>query len=168
MDFGVNKTPIEIIREDAFGGTYFRDIYSSINGKWYKKTWKEFNQLKNIDQKYYCSDYYDVRVNKYSVKCGTSLRVWENKDWINRIDPYGSFHWYFRYWLGRRLEDNGRQINRRKKNVSRFRGKLVKMTKDACSKFDDYSILPKTIQILLHWGYELTEGDFLLIQQINV
>ena len=38
MDFGVNKTPIEIIREDAFGGTYFRDIYFSINGKWYKKT----------------------------------------------------------------------------------------------------------------------------------
>ena len=28
-----------------------------------------------------------------------------------------------------------------KKNTSRFRGKLVKMNKDAYSKFDDYSIL---------------------------
>ena len=28
------------IKEGAFGGTYFRDIYSSVNGKWYKKTWK--------------------------------------------------------------------------------------------------------------------------------
>ena len=50
-----------------------------------------------------------------------------------------------------------------KKIVSRFRGKLVKMIKDANSKFDDYSISPKIRQILLHWGYELTEkGCFLL------
>ena len=53
MDFSPNKTPIEIIKEGAFGGTYFGDIYSGINGNWYKKSWKE---LKNIDQKYYCSD----------------------------------------------------------------------------------------------------------------
>ena len=33
MDFGTNKTPVEIIIEGAFGGTYFRDIYSGINGK---------------------------------------------------------------------------------------------------------------------------------------
>ena len=31
MDFGANKMPIEVIREGAFGGTYFRDIYSGIN-----------------------------------------------------------------------------------------------------------------------------------------
>ena len=34
MDFGVNKTPVE---EGALGGTYFRDIYSGVNGKWYRK-----------------------------------------------------------------------------------------------------------------------------------
>ena len=43
--------------------------------------------------------------------------------------------------------------------MSRFRGKLVKI-KDAGSKFNDYSISPKIRQILLHWGYELTEKDF--------
>ena len=48
MDFGANKTPVEIIREGAFGGTYFRDIYSGITGKWYKKSWKEFDQLKDL------------------------------------------------------------------------------------------------------------------------
>ena len=26
MDFGANKTPVEVIKEGAFGGTYFRDI----------------------------------------------------------------------------------------------------------------------------------------------
>ena len=49
MDFGANKMPIKVIKECTFGRTYFRDIYSGINGKWYKKTWKEFDQLKNID-----------------------------------------------------------------------------------------------------------------------
>ena len=52
MNFNPNKTPIEI-KEGAFGGTYFRDIYSGINGKWYKNSWKEFDQLKNIDAKFY-------------------------------------------------------------------------------------------------------------------
>ena len=42
------------------------------------------------------------------------------------------------------------------------------MIKDAGSKFADYSIWAKIRQILLHWGYELTEKDFLLTQQINV
>ena len=46
------------------------------------------------------------------------------------------------------------------KIVSRLRGKLVKMIKDADSKLDDYSILPKTRQVFLHLGYELTEKDF--------
>ena len=31
MDFRSNKTPVERIKEGAFGGTYFRDIYSGIN-----------------------------------------------------------------------------------------------------------------------------------------
>ena len=37
----------------------------------------------NIDQKYYCSNYYNVSVNEYGVKCGTSLRFCERKGWIN-------------------------------------------------------------------------------------
>ena len=118
--------------------------------------------MKDIDQKYFCSDYYDVSVNKYGVKCGTSLIFWENKGWSNKIGPYGWFQWYFRYWLGRRSEDDATKINRWKKIVSRFRGKLVKMIKDAGSKYD-YSISPNVRQILLHWAFELTEKGFLMI-----
>ena len=90
MEFGAKKTAIEVIKEGAFGGTYFRDIYSGINEKWQKNLWKEFVQLKNIDAKFYASDYY-VNVNKYGVKCGTSLRFWENEGQINKIDPMVGF-----------------------------------------------------------------------------
>ena len=62
MKFSPNKTPVEIIKESAFGGTYFRNIYSGIN----ENSWKEFVHLKNIDAKFYASDYYDVSVNMVS------------------------------------------------------------------------------------------------------
>ena len=168
MEFEANKTAVEVIKEGALGGTYFRDIYSGVTGKWYKKSWKEFDQLKDIDQMHYFSDYYDVSVNKYGVKCGSLLRFWTNKGCINEIDPYGQFQWYFRYWLGRRSKDDRRQIDRWKGIVSRFRGKLVKIIKDAGSKFDDYSVSPKIRQILLQWSYELTKKIFSLICKINV
>ena len=38
MDFGANKTPVEVIEKGGFGRTYFRDIYSRVNGKSYKKS----------------------------------------------------------------------------------------------------------------------------------
>ena len=117
--------------------------------------------LMNIDCKYYCSNCYDTSVNKYGLLCGTSLRFWENKEWSNPIDPYGWFQWYFRYFLGRRSVDDERQINRWKGIVSRFKGKLVEMIKDANSRFDGYSISPKVRQMLLHWGYELVDSDLL-------
>ena len=62
------------MKERAFEGTYFRDVYFGINEKWYKTSWKEFVQIQNIDTKFYASDYYDVNVNNDGVKCGTSLR----------------------------------------------------------------------------------------------
>ena len=101
-----------------------------------------------------------MSVNKYGVKCGTSLRFFGKKSRINEIDPYGWFQWYFRYWLGGRSKDDERQINSCKKIVSRFRGKFVIMIKDADSKFGDYSISPNIRQILLLWGYKLTEKYF--------
>ena len=116
-----------VIKKGAFGGTYFRDIYSGVNGKVYKISWKKFDELKNIHSKYHSSDFYDVKLNYYGVEVRTSLRFWESKGWINKIDPYGWFQWYFRYWKGRRSKDDFRQIGRWKRNASRFVGILNKM-----------------------------------------
>ena len=70
MDFRPNITPVEMIKKGALGGTYVRDIYSSLTDK---NPWRDFKGLKDIDQKYYCSNYYDSRANKYGVKCRKSL-----------------------------------------------------------------------------------------------
>ena len=51
--------------------------------------------------------------------------------------------------LGTGLVEGQKMIDG-KKIASMFRGKLVKMIKDAGSKFDDYSTFPKIRQILLH------------------
>ena len=147
MDFGENETPVEVIKEEAFGGIYVRDIYSGVNGKWYRKPWKDSDELKNDDQNYYCSNYYDVNVNKYCAECETSLKFWENEGWIDSINPCGCFQWYFRYWLGRRSLDDKRQIARWKGIVNRFKGKLIKTIKDVNGRFDDYFISPKIRQI---------------------
>ena len=45
MDFGGNKTPVEVIKESAFGGKYFRSIYSGVTKEphgwfqWYFRCW---------------------------------------------------------------------------------------------------------------------------------
>ena len=145
MEFNPNISPIDVIKKGAFGGTYFRNIYSSVNNKWYKISWKEVEEFKDIDKKYYSSDFYDVDLNYYKVEAGTSLRFWESKGWINKTDPYGWFQWYFRYWKRRRSEDDIRQINRWKRIVSRFVG-IFKKGKD----------IKKIRDILLHWCDELT------------
>ena len=79
MEFNPNKTPVDIIKEEAFGGNYFRDIYSGANRKWYRRSWKEFNEIKSFDQKFYSSSYYYVKLNRYKVKTGTSLTFSKNK-----------------------------------------------------------------------------------------
>ena len=45
------------------------------------------------------------------MECGTSLRFWENKGWINEIDPYGWFKWF--------------QLSREKKNKSKDNQKKI-------------------------------------------
>ena len=46
MNFSPNKTSIEIIKESAFGGTYFRDIYSGINEKMVQKSMERICSVK--------------------------------------------------------------------------------------------------------------------------
>ena len=77
----------------------------------YIKSWKELDQLEDIDQIYFCSNYY-VCVSKYGVECEHHQDSGKIYGWINSIDTYGWFQSHFRYWLGRRSLDDERKINK--------------------------------------------------------
>ena len=165
--FKPNKTPKQIFKAGAFGGTYFRDIYSSVTKKKYKgKTViKEYPKswFKGFDiEKMIISQKYDKKINKYGVKCGTSLESWENSGWIVKQDPYGWFQWYCRYSMGRRTNDDERQINRWLKLAGpngRFRRRLMNEIIKKGKRYNDKTVSPVIRQVLLHWGYELTSKD---------
>ena len=113
-------------------------------------------KIKQINIKNRAYNFYDDMINIRDFD--SNLLKIDQKSFknIGIFYPDGWFQWYFRYWLGRGSADDERQINRWKGIASRFKGELVKMIKDAHSRYDDYAILSKIRQILFHWGYELT------------
>tara|TARA_Y100001970_G_scaffold31463_1_gene39111 strand:- start:17101 stop:17670 length:570 start_codon:yes stop_codon:yes gene_type:complete len=167
-DFTPNLTPEEIYRLGSFGGTYWRPIKSNITGKKYENQHKEFpdSWWKGLPDNWLVTEWnkYDKKINKYGVKVGTTLRFWEKKNWITKLDPYGWVQWYCRFYQGRRNKDEDeRQIKRWKGVASengRFRKRLIGLIIKKDTSWDDITISPKIRQTLQHWGYQLTKKDF--------
>ena len=114
MTFGTNKTPAEVIKEEEFGRTYFRDIYSGINGKWYTQSRKKFDELKNVYKKYYCSNI--MTLASINIKLNVELHQDSGKikdGLILQILMDGWSQWYFKYWLDRKSLDDKRKIARK-------------------------------------------------------
>merc|ERR1711936_160158 len=165
-EFRPNMTPKEVLQAGSFGGTYFRPIKSSVTGLKYNKMWNELpqNWLENLNiKRLVASTNYDEKVNTYKVKCGGSLEMWESSGWMNAADPYGWFQWYCRFYLGRRSEDDERQIGRWKNCTGpkgRWKNNLIGKIARAGVSYDNPGISPVIRQTLQHWGYRLTEKEF--------
>ncbi|KAG0717064.1 hypothetical protein GWK47_008278 [Chionoecetes opilio] len=165
-DFRPNLSPKQVVQMGSFGGTYFRPIKSSVTGESYNQVWKELpdDWLKGLNVKtQIASSIYDTEVNKYKVKCGGSLDMWESSGWINKQDPYGWFMWYCRYYQGRRTEDDERQIGRWSRCAGlkgRWRQNLITKVYRAGASFDAAAVSPVVRQTLQHWGYELNKHDY--------
>lgn len=160
-DFKPNMTPNEVLHAGSFGGTYFRNIYSSITKQSYKDMWKELpaDWLDNLNiKRQVAGAVYDTEVNTYKTSCGGDLKMWEESGWITSIDPYGWFQWYCRFYQGRRCSDDERQIGRARGVMGptgRWRRNLMnKCLQSITSKrtiekvVDDVSISPKVRQLL--------------------
>lgn len=152
-DFTPDLTPKQIFQKGSFGGTYFRDIYSNVTKKNYKNSWKEFpkNWFENLDiNTHIASNVCNKELNKYKVKSGSSLKFWEDKGWITKQDPYGWIQWYCRFYMGRRTDDDDRQIKRWQgvagKN-GRFRKWLKRLEQEGKQS-------PKMRQLMLQWAVE--------------
>lgn len=166
-EFRPNLSPDQIFRAGAFGGTYYRPITSkSAKRSFPVGVYREFppDWFDGIDvSRAVASGTYRKEVNKYGVKSGNDLDFWENKGWMRSQDPYGWFQWYCRFYLGRRSDDDNRQVSRWVKAIGdkgRWRTFLVGQCVKKGAAWDDASASPVTRQTLLHWGYELTESEF--------
>ena len=166
-EFKPNLTPKQVLRMGSFGGTYYRDIYSSVTDKNYKgkrvisSLPKDWFQGIDIDKKI-TSKTYDKDINIYKVKCGSSLEDWEKSGWIHSQDPYGWFQWYCRFYLGRRTKDDRRQIDRWLRFAGpqgRFKKNLINKIKKSGKEYNDSSVSPVIRQDLQHWGYKLKKSD---------
>lgn len=163
-DFRPNLTPEEVLRAGSFGGTYFRPITSAVTTVRYKakdvlKDTVDPSWIKGLDKSLLTSSTYRMQLNKYGVKCGGSLGMWESSGWIADSDPYGWFQWYCRFYQGRKCSDDARQISRWLKSVGpkgRFRSQLCNKILAASASHDDRSISPVIRQTLQHWGLEIT------------
>jgi len=163
-DFHPNRSPEDVLRAGSFGGTYFRPIVSAVTNICYNaqevlkdtlpKEW-----ITDVPMSSLTSMNYKNAVNKYGVKCGGSLGMWESSGWIVDCDPYGWFQWYCRFYQGRRCSDDSRQISRWCKSAGpkgRFRSQLCNKILAANTTYDNRAISPVIRQTLLHWGLEIT------------
>lgn len=165
-EFRPNLTPAEVMQRGSFGGTYFRPIESAVTGEKYSsEVWKEYPKEwfegLNIG-KQVASSKYDPAVNKYGVKCGGSIGMWESSGWISELDPYGWFQWYCRFYQGRRTTDDERQIGRWKSGhgpKGRFRCQLMNKIIAGKTDVDCVGISPVIRQTCQHWGYCPTQAD---------
>lgn len=137
-DFKPELTPMEMIKLGAFGGKYFNDVAKTDE---YPKSWFKDAKLSGIENPA------DPKLNYYGILSGSSLKEWKDNDWINKQDKRGWWEWYWRYYYGRRTEDDDRQINRWK-NAERFKKSAITYHK----KNKKHSL--KLLQSALQWGYD--------------
>lgn len=134
-DFKPELSPAEMLTLGVFGGRYMTDCKKEFPASWYKRA--KLN-----------SEKHDAKLNFFQVNASQPLSVWRQKGWIHPDDPRGWFQWYCRYYLGRRHEDDERQIKRWKAFRRHFSA-----VKIHCHK-GDWDCRRRQRQALLHWAYD--------------
>ena len=135
-DFKPQLTPKEMLELGVFGGLYMSD-----KPKEFPKNW--FTHAKLSPDKKRHAD-----INFFGMNASQPLSVWQKKGWIYKDDPRGWFQWYCRYYMGRRHEDDARQIKRWRAYI-----RHAAQVHHNCEK-RDYLCRPKQRQSLLHWAYD--------------
>ena len=129
-------TPQDMLKLGVFGGAYFEEITDEFPKNWWSKA-----LLSTTNSS-------DKKLNFFGVHASQSREIWVSKGWIHKDDPHGWFEWYCRYYMGRRHEDDTRQIKRW--NAMR---RHVAQIKNNCRAGDPHC-RPRQRQALLHWAYD--------------
>jgi len=156
MEFKPMLTPKEMLHKGIFGGTYFAEL---VDYKEFPEDWFE-----GLDESAYKSKEYLANVNLFKIRSGQSQAEWEAKGWIHPDDPRGWFEWYCKYFLGRRHEDDERQVKRWAAFCGpngRWRNTIYsKIHADGCDIDFSEHVSPRIQQSLLHWAYEVNRKDY--------
>ena len=160
MRFEPNLTPKQVIQMGSFGGIYFNPTNNCINidHKEFPSEW-----FQGLEKKYYASNKYHKEINFFKVKSGSNQLEWEKRGWVRRQDPRGWFQWYCRYFLGRRTDDDIRQIRRWNNfcgEKGRWRNYIYSKIYSRNTTVYDNSFSLAVRQSLLHWAYKINQTDF--------
>jgi hypothetical protein len=136
--FQPELTPAEMLALGVFCGKYLTDCTAEFPAAWFEKAKLAHGAA-------------DCALNYYRVRASVPLRVWREKGWLHPDDPRGWFQWYCRYWSGRRVEDDARQIRRWRA----FRRHAAQVRRN-CEPGDPFC-RPKQRQALLQWAYDSRE-----------
>jgi hypothetical protein len=134
-EFNPELTPKQMLEMGVFGGKYMTDCKEEFPIDWFKKA-------------KICSEKHDSNLNYFKINASKSLKYWLDRMWIHPEDPRGWFQWYCRYYMGRRSEDDKRQI-KRWKMMKRHIAQIKKNCPEGC-----LDCRKKQRQALLHWAYD--------------
>lgn len=133
-EFKPELTPKEMLELGVFDGKYLNECTAEFPKEWFKRA--------------KLSDKPNPSLNYFKVHASKPLQYWLDKLWIHPQDPRGWFQWYCRYYIGRRSEDDARQIKR----WNAMKRHIAQLQKH-CPKG---ALLCRPIQrqALLHWAYD--------------
>jgi len=133
--FKPELTPAEMLGLGVFGGCYMTDCQAEFPAEWFAGAPLSPGKP-------------DKTCNHFNVIASQPLAEWRRKGWIHPDDPRGWFQWYCRYFMGRRHEDDARQIGRWR-NFARHAAQVRKY----CEPGDPFC-RPRQRQALLQWAYD--------------
>jgi len=133
--FRPELTPREMLHLGVFGGKYLSDCRDEFPAAWFKGA-------------KIASGRRDPGLNLFEVNASQPLSVWRDKGWLHQDDPRGWFQWYCRYYRGRRMEDDARQIGR----WAAMRRHIRQIERN-CEPGDIFC-RRRQRQALLHWAYD--------------
>ena len=134
-EFEPDLSPADMLRMGVFGGKYMTDCREEFPAEWFEQAKLSPGRV-------------DHSLNFFGVDASKPLSYWREKGWIWPHDPRGWFQWYCRYYMGRRCEDDARQVGRWKamtRHIAQIRKNCMK---------GDLLCRPRQRQALLHWAYD--------------
>lgn len=131
-DFQPFYIPQQMLRMGVFEGRYLNSCQDEYPAEWFEKA--------------RLSDVPNEQLNFFKLKSRLPTSWWREKGLINDQDPRGWFEWYCRFWMGRRTDDDARQI-KRWKQIARHAGQVKK------NGGGDVNRRARQRQTLLQWSW---------------